>query len=193
MNRPPAHTSVSLLASATIAPRSAAASVGLSPAAPVMAPITHSAGRSAASTNALSPAPTAIPVPPSAALSSPYAGRRPLAAERAQSSRRMVAQTAEVQPRAELARQRCQGRCALIGAHRLDAIAARLALDEIDGAGADRAGGAKQRQRALAVRRRLRCGTHYVGFHRPTTPAIRGPAPRNRRAATRSARPRRLP
>ena len=44
MNRPPAQTSVSLLASAMIAPRSAAASVGLSPAAPVIAPITQSAG-----------------------------------------------------------------------------------------------------------------------------------------------------
>src|SRR5215831_10326393 len=71
MNRPPAHTSVSLLASATMAPRSAAASVGLRPAAPVIAPITHSAGRSAASIKPLSPAATSIPVPASAALRSP--------------------------------------------------------------------------------------------------------------------------
>ena len=44
MKRPPAQTRHSLLASATIPPRSAAASVGRSPAAPVIAPITHCAG-----------------------------------------------------------------------------------------------------------------------------------------------------
>jgi hypothetical protein len=71
MNRAPAQTSVSLLASATIAPRSAAASVGLSPAAPVIAPITHCAGRSAASSKPLSPAAALIPVPERALLSSP--------------------------------------------------------------------------------------------------------------------------
>src|SRR5205085_1192559 len=66
MNRLPAHTRVSLLASATIAPRSAAARVGLSPAAPVIAPSTHSAGRCAASTRLLCPAAASIPVPPTA-------------------------------------------------------------------------------------------------------------------------------
>src|ERR1700704_2313057 len=59
MNRLPAHTRHSLLAIATMAPRSAAVSVGLRPAAPVIAPITHSAGRAAASMSALSPAPPA--------------------------------------------------------------------------------------------------------------------------------------
>ena len=70
MNKPPAHTSISLLASATMAPRSAAASVGRNPAAPVIAPITHSAGRCAASTSALSPAAASMPVPANALLRS---------------------------------------------------------------------------------------------------------------------------
>ena len=56
MNRPPAQTRHSLLASATVAPRFAAASVGSSPAAPLIAAITQSAGRSAASTSASRPA-----------------------------------------------------------------------------------------------------------------------------------------
>src|SRR5262252_10143068 len=94
MNRPPAHTSVSLLASATMAPRSAAASVGLRPAAPVIAPITHSAGRSAASINPLSPAATSIPVPASAALRSPKAAGSATAAKRAPSSRASAASAA---------------------------------------------------------------------------------------------------
>ena len=56
MNRPPAQTRHSLLASATVAPRSMAASVGFNPTAPLIAAITQSAGRCAASTNAASPA-----------------------------------------------------------------------------------------------------------------------------------------
>src|SRR5947209_2539615 len=91
MKSPPAQTRVSLLASATIAPRSAAASVGLSPAAPVIAPITHSAGRSAASIKPLSPAATLIPVPERAFLRSPYATGSPIAAKRASSSRAAAA------------------------------------------------------------------------------------------------------
>src|SRR5262249_35227366 len=94
MNRPPAHTSVSLLASATIAPRSAAASVGLRPAAPVIAPITHSAGRSAASIKPLSPAAASIPVPASAPLRSPKAAGSATAAKRAPSSRASAASAA---------------------------------------------------------------------------------------------------
>ncbi len=65
----PAQTRHSLLASATMAPRSAAASVGASPAAPVIAAITQSAGRCAASITAASPAPTSMPLPASASLS----------------------------------------------------------------------------------------------------------------------------
>ena len=47
MNSAPAQTRHSLLASATVAPRSTAASVGRKPAAPVIAAITQSAGRAA--------------------------------------------------------------------------------------------------------------------------------------------------
>jgi hypothetical protein len=70
MNSPPAQTRHSLLASATVAPRSAAASVGARLAAPVIAAITQSAGRCAASTIAASPAAASIPEPASSALSS---------------------------------------------------------------------------------------------------------------------------
>ena len=49
MNSAPAQTRHSLLASATVAPRSIAASVGLRPMAPLIAAITQSAGRCAAS------------------------------------------------------------------------------------------------------------------------------------------------
>jgi hypothetical protein len=66
----PAQTRVSLLARATMVPRSAAASVGRRPAAPVIAPITQSEGRSAASTTAASPAAASMPEPASADLSS---------------------------------------------------------------------------------------------------------------------------
>jgi hypothetical protein len=66
----PAQTRASLLASATMAPRSMAESVGASPAAPVIADITQSAGRAAASTRASGPAPTAIPLPESSLLRS---------------------------------------------------------------------------------------------------------------------------
>jgi len=54
-NNAPAQTKHSLFASATVAPRSAAASVGARLAAPVIAAITHSAGRCAASTIACGP------------------------------------------------------------------------------------------------------------------------------------------
>ena len=49
------------MASATVAPRSIAASVGLRPAAPLIAAITQSAGRCAASTSASSPAAASMP------------------------------------------------------------------------------------------------------------------------------------
>jgi hypothetical protein len=66
--RSPAQTRHSLLASATAAPRRTAASVGPSPAAPTIAAITQSAGRSAASISASSPAAASIPLPASASL-----------------------------------------------------------------------------------------------------------------------------
>ena len=71
MNRLPAQTRHSLLASASVAPRSIAASAGSSPAAPVIAPITHSAGRRAASATASEPAAASMPLPESSAFSSP--------------------------------------------------------------------------------------------------------------------------
>ena len=71
MKKSPAQTRHSLLASATVAPRSTAASAGFSPAAPLTAAITQSAGRAAASMMALSPAPHSMPVPASASRSSP--------------------------------------------------------------------------------------------------------------------------
>ena len=71
MNIAPAQTRHSLLASATVAPRLAAASVGFSPTEPLTAAITQSAGRSAASTSAASPLAASMPVPESASLSSP--------------------------------------------------------------------------------------------------------------------------
>ena len=67
----PAQTRHSLLASATVAPRSAAASVGLRLAAPVIAAMTHSAGRCAASTRAAGPAAASIREPESPAFNSP--------------------------------------------------------------------------------------------------------------------------
>ena len=136
MNSPPAQTSVSLLASATIAPRSAAASVGRSPAAPVIAPITHCAGRCAASTTALSPA---------AGLDA-GAGQRAL--EFAIGG--LVADRREA--RADLARQRGQRRGIGVRTDGLDPIAPALALDQIDGARTDRSGRAQQRHAALAAR-----------------------------------------
>ena len=61
MKKSPAQTRHSLLASATVAPRSTAASAGFRPAAPLTAAITQSAGRAAASMIALSPAPHSMP------------------------------------------------------------------------------------------------------------------------------------
>ena len=75
MNSAPAHTRHSLLASATTAPRSSAANVGLRPAAPVMAAITQSAGQFAASMTAPSPAAAAMPEPGQALLQLGIAGR----------------------------------------------------------------------------------------------------------------------
>ena len=63
MNSEPAHTSTSLLASATMTPRRIAASVGARPAAPTIPAMTHSAGRSAASTSAAGPLAASMPGP----------------------------------------------------------------------------------------------------------------------------------
>jgi hypothetical protein len=76
-----------LLASATVAPRSTAASAGFSPAAPLTAAITQSAGRAAASMIALSPAPHSVRVPASASFSSPSLLASATATKRASNSR----------------------------------------------------------------------------------------------------------
>ena len=70
MNRAPAQTRHSLLASATVPPRSTAASVGSSPVAPAIAAMTHSAGRSAASIIAFGPAAASMPLPARSSLRS---------------------------------------------------------------------------------------------------------------------------
>ena len=71
----PAQTRHSLLAKATDGAAPTAAMVGSSPAAPTIAAMTHSAGRSAASTRAAGPQPTSIPVPASAVLERGILGR----------------------------------------------------------------------------------------------------------------------
>ena len=70
MNNAPAQTRHSLLASATVPPRSTAASVGSSPVAPAIAAMTQSAGRWAASIMALGPAAASIPLPARSSLRS---------------------------------------------------------------------------------------------------------------------------
>ena len=136
MNSAPAQTRHSLLASATIAPRSTAASVGRKPAAPVIAAITQSAGRCAASTSAL------------------LAGRRLDA--RCRPARPSV-RDRRPGPRPRRSARRARARAPqapaalLLRGHRLDAIARRARAEQVDGAGADRAGRAEKRDAALAV------------------------------------------
>src|SRR6185437_1008030 len=86
MKKSPAQTRHSLLASATVAPRSTAASAGFNPAAPLTAAMTQSAGRAAASMIALSPAPHSVPVPASASCRSPSRLGSAMAAKRAWNS-----------------------------------------------------------------------------------------------------------
>ena len=74
MKKSPAQTRHSLFASATVAPRSTAASAGFNPAAPLTAAITQSAGRDAASIIALSPAPHSVRVPASASFNRETSG-----------------------------------------------------------------------------------------------------------------------
>src|SRR6185295_1402055 len=91
MNSVPAQTRHSLLASASVAPRSIAASAGSRPAAPVIAPITQSAGRRPASVTASGPAAASMPLPESPAFRSPYAVWSATAAKRAPRSRASAA------------------------------------------------------------------------------------------------------
>ena len=172
MNSAPAQTRHSLLASATVAPRSTAASVGFSPAAPVIAAITQSAGRCAASIKAPSPAAASMPLPDKRVLqfADRPPGRRP-----PQTGRRV---------RAQFVRAR---RIALRG-HRLDAIAFGSRLMQIDRAGADRAGRAEDGDAAHAPPAALSIGApglrsciHHTS--RPRAGAIQAAARQCRSAA----------
>ncbi len=147
MNRPPAQTRHSLLASATVAPRSIAASVGFSPAAPVIAAITQSAGRCAASSRPPSPAAASIPLPAKRVLQFVVSRR--------------IGDHGE--SRADLARDLRQRRRIAPRADRLDAISFRRALDQIDRAGADRTGSAENGDAAhFCCGRRLSSGRDRV-------------------------------
>src|SRR3984885_11797495 len=86
MKKSPAHTRHSLFASATVAPRSTAASAGFNPAAPLMAAMTQSDGRAAASMIALSPAPHSMRVPAKASFNSASRPGSATAAKRAPNS-----------------------------------------------------------------------------------------------------------
>src|SRR6185437_6618695 len=86
MKKSPAQTRHSLLASATVAPRSTAASAGFNPAAPLTAAIIQSAGRAAASMIALSPAPHSMRVPAKASFKSASRPGSATAANRAPNS-----------------------------------------------------------------------------------------------------------
>src|ERR1700677_557231 len=86
MKKSPAHTRHSLFASATVAPRSTAASAGFSPAAPLTAAMIQSAGRAAASMMALSPAPHSMRVPARASFNSASRPGSATAANRAPNS-----------------------------------------------------------------------------------------------------------
>src|SRR5512143_1095147 len=90
----PAQTRHSLFANATVAPRSIAASVGLSPTEPLIAAITQSAGRCAASISASSPAAASIRDPDSALFKSRYAAGSATTAWRAPTSRAIFASAA---------------------------------------------------------------------------------------------------
>ena len=141
MKKSPAQTRHSLLASATVAPRSTAASAGFSPAAPLTAAITQSAGRAAASMTALSPA----------AAFDARAGQRvlELAEARGIGDRRKA--------RAELAGELRQRLDIAVRGQRLDAVALARAAQQIDRAVADRAGRAQHRHAAHGATPRPCC------------------------------------
>ena len=90
----PAATTHSLLASATIAPRFAASSVGAKPAAPTIALTTISEGRCAASITASVPASTSTPVPVSSSASSRFRDASPITATLGRNSRACAARSA---------------------------------------------------------------------------------------------------
>ena len=110
-------------------------------------------GRCAASTKASVPAAASMPEPDSADFNSWYAEGSPTAAKRAPSV------AGEIRQRSGVA----------VCGHRLDAIVAGLALQQIDGARTDRAGGAEQRHRFRRARQirsgRRRCRLLHLVYH----------------------------
>ncbi len=96
----PAHTSASLLASATAPPRRIAARVDGRPAAPVIAAIVQSAGRAAASITACVPQAASIPEPASASASSRYASGSAITATSAPRARACCASSRAFRPAA---------------------------------------------------------------------------------------------
>ena len=113
-----------MFASATVAPRSIAASVGFNPTAPLIAAITQSAGRCAASIKASSPA----------AASMPRAGKRVFEIT-------IGGRISDYGvPRADLARDFAERRGIAPRADCIDAITFRVTLDQVERAGTDRAG-----------------------------------------------------
>jgi hypothetical protein len=75
----------------------------------------------------------------------------------------------------ELTRQACERLGAAMRGHRLDAVPAGLLFEEIDRTRPDRAGSAKQRDRAWHGRQ-FYSRQRLLLFHRLTIPASRGPA-----------------
>ena len=153
MKKSPAQTRHSLLASATVAPRSTAASAGFSPAAPLTAAITQSAGRAAASMMALSPAPHSMR----------RAGQRILqfAEARGIGDRRKACAEflCELGQRLHIAVRR----------QRLDPIAIARAAQQVHRAVADRAGGTQHRHAARSGSRGL-VVTQWNSAHSLTKP-----------------------
>ena len=132
MKRSPAQTRHSLLASATAAPRSTAASAGFSPAAPLTAAITQSAGRRRGLDDG------------ALAGAAFDAGARERALQFAEPRR--VGDGREL--RAEFLGELGQRLDIGIRGQRLDRIAVARAAQQIHGAVADRTGGAQHRDGA---------------------------------------------
>ena len=153
MKKSPAQTKHSLLASATVAPRSTAASAGFNPAAPLTAAITQSAGRAAASMMALSPAPHSMPGAGQGVL---QFGKTRGVGDRSES-------------RAEFPGEFGQRFDIGIRGQRLDRIAVARAAQQIHGAVADRTGGAQHRYGARVCRHGL-VVTQWNCAHRFTKP-----------------------
>ena len=180
MNRAPAQTRHSLLASATVAPRSIAASVGLQPDR-AGDRRHHPVGRALRGFEQRGLAGRRLDA--AAGQARPSARHRPPDRRPRQSARR---------PRARVLRER---RGVAPRGDRLDAIALRFALDQIDRAGADRAGGAENgdaahgrgRLRFRAGKRRVRSCAHHTS--RPRAAPSKPPRSKSDQAADERRRP----